>query len=44
MEFEDRVLRRIFRRRRDEVTGNWRGLHNEIHNSKFSPNLIRMVK
>ena len=27
--FEDRVLRRIFERKRDEVTGEWRKLHNE---------------
>jgi hypothetical protein len=31
--FENRVLRRIFGPRRDEVTGDWRKLHNEeLHN------------
>jgi hypothetical protein len=29
--FENRVLRRIFGPRRDEVTGEWRKLHNEIY-------------
>jgi hypothetical protein len=32
--FENRVLRRIFGPRRDEVTGDWRKLHDEeLHNS-----------
>jgi hypothetical protein len=30
--FENRALRRIFGPRRDEVTGEWRKLHNEEHN------------
>jgi hypothetical protein len=31
--FENRVLRRIYRPKRDEVTGSWRKLHNEeLHN------------
>jgi hypothetical protein len=35
---EDRVLRRTFEPKMDEVTGNWRKLQNEeLHNSKFSP-------
>jgi hypothetical protein len=35
---ENRVLRRIFGPKRDEVTGGWRGLHNEeLHNLYFSP-------
>jgi hypothetical protein len=43
--FEDRVLRRIFGPRRDEVTGDWRKLHNEeLHNVYSSPNIIRMIK
>jgi hypothetical protein len=43
--FENRVLRRIFGPRRDEVTGDWRELHNEgLHNLYSSPNIIRMIK
>jgi hypothetical protein len=43
--FENRVLRRILGPRRDEVTGEWRKLHNEeLHNLYCSPNMIRMVK
>jgi hypothetical protein len=43
--FENRVLRRIFEPRRDEVTGDWRKLHNEDpHNLYSSPNIIRMIK
>jgi hypothetical protein len=43
--FQNRVLRRIFGPKRDELTGNWRKLHNEeLHNSYFSPNIIRMIK
>jgi hypothetical protein len=39
------LLRRIFGPRRDEVTGDWRKLHNEkLHNLYSSPNIIRMVK
>jgi hypothetical protein len=42
---ENRVLRRIFGPKRDEVTGEWRKLHNkELHNLYFSPNIIRMIK
>jgi hypothetical protein len=41
---ENRVLRRIFRPRGDEVTGDWRKLHNEeLHNLYSSPNIIRMI-
>jgi hypothetical protein len=41
--FEDRVLRRIFGPKRDEVTGGWRKLHNEeLHNLYSSPNIITM--
>jgi hypothetical protein len=43
--FENRVLRRIFGPKRDEVTGGWRKLHNEeLHNFYSSPNVIKMVK
>jgi hypothetical protein len=39
------VLRRIFGLRRDEVTGDWRKLHNEeLHNLYSSPNIIRTIK
>jgi hypothetical protein len=43
--FENRVLRRIFGPKRDDVMGNWRKLHNEeLHNLYSSPNIIRMFK
>jgi hypothetical protein len=43
--FEDRIPRRIFGTKWDEVTGSWRKLHNEeLHNVYCSPNVIRMVK
>jgi hypothetical protein len=43
--FENRVLRRIFGPKRDEVTGDWRKLHNEeLHNLYSSLNIIRMIK
>jgi hypothetical protein len=43
--FENRVLRRIFGPKRDEVTGGWRKLHNEeLHNLYSSPSIIRMSK
>jgi hypothetical protein len=42
---ENRVLRRIFGLKRDEVTGGWRKLHNEeVHNLYLSPSIIRMKK
>jgi hypothetical protein len=44
-EFEDRVLRRIFGPKRDEVTGGWRKLFNEeLHNLYSSRSIIRMIK
>ena len=43
--FENRVLRRIFEPKRDEVKGEWRKLHNEEHNDlHFSPNIVRVIK
>jgi hypothetical protein len=39
--FENRVLRRIFGPKRDEVTGEWRKLHNE---ELPPPNIIRQIK
>jgi hypothetical protein len=42
--FENRVLRRIFGPKRDEVTGEWRKLHNEeLHNLYSSPSIIRLI-
>jgi hypothetical protein len=43
--FENRVLRRIFGPKRDEVTGEWTELHSEeLHNLYPSPDIIRQVK
>jgi hypothetical protein len=43
--FENRVLRRIFGPKRDEVKGGWRKLHNEeLHGLYSSPSIIRMIK
>jgi hypothetical protein len=42
--FENRVLRRIFGPKRDEVTGEWRKLHNEIHDLYSSPSIIKIIK
>jgi hypothetical protein len=45
MMFENRVLRGIFGPKRDEVTGEWRKLHNEeLHDLYSSPNIIRIIK
>jgi hypothetical protein len=42
--FENRVLRRIFGSKRDEVTGEWRKLHNEELNGLYSlPNIVRVI-
>jgi hypothetical protein len=43
--FENRVLRRIFMPKRDEVTGEWRKLHNEELNDLYSSsNILRVIK
>jgi hypothetical protein len=43
--FENRVLRRIFGQKRDEVKGEWRKLHNEeLHDLYSSPSVIRIIK
>jgi hypothetical protein len=43
--FENRVLRRIFGPKRDEVTGEWRELHNEqLRDLYSSPSIIRIMK
>jgi hypothetical protein len=43
--FENRVLRRIFGPKRDEVMGEWRKLHSEeLHNLYSSPDIITQVK
>ena len=42
--FENMVLRRIFGPSRDEVTGEWRRLHNEELNDLYcSPNIVRVI-
>jgi hypothetical protein len=41
----NRVLKRIFGSKKDEVIGGWRKLHNgELHNFYPSPSIIRMIK
>jgi hypothetical protein len=43
--FENRVMRRIFGPKRDEVTGEWRKLDGgELHNLYSSPDIIRQIK
>jgi len=43
--FENRVLRRIYGPKRDEVTGEWRKLHNEELNDLYcSPNIVRVIR
>jgi hypothetical protein len=42
---EYRVLRGIFGPKRDEITGEWRKLHNEELNDLYSsPNIVRLIK
>jgi hypothetical protein len=43
--FENRVLRRIFGPKRDDVMGEWRKLHKEeLCDLYSSPNIIRIIK
>ena len=43
--FENRVMRRVFGSKRDEVTGEWRKLHNEELNDLYcSPNIFRVIR
>jgi hypothetical protein len=42
--FENRVLKRIFGSKRDEMMGGWRKLHNELHNEYSLSSIIRMIK
>ena len=45
MVFENRVLRRMFGNKGDEITGEWRKLHNEVVNDLYcSPNIFRVIK
>ena len=43
--FENRVMRRIFGSKRDEVTGEWRKLHNEeLNDLYYSRNIVWVIK
>jgi hypothetical protein len=42
--FKNRVLRRIFGPKRDEVTGEWRKLHNKLLDLYYSSSIIRIIK
>jgi len=43
--FDNRVLRRVFGPKTNEVTGEWRKLHNEkLRDRYFSTNIVRVVK
>jgi hypothetical protein len=43
--FENKVLRRIFRTKKDKVTGGWRKLHNEeLYGLYSSPSIVRVIK
>ena len=42
--FDNKVLRKVFGAKRDEITGEWRKLHNaELHALNSSPNIIRSL-
>jgi hypothetical protein len=43
--FQNRVLKRIFGLKRDQITGEWRKLHNEELNYMLpAPNIVRVIK
>ena len=43
--YENRVLRRVFGNKRDEIKAEWRKLHNEeLHGLYYSPNIFRLIK
>jgi hypothetical protein len=42
--FENRVLKKIFGLKRDEVTGEWRKLHEELNDLYSSPTIVRVIK
>ena len=42
--FEKRVLRKVIGPKRNEITGEWRRLHNEELNDLYSPNIIQVIK
>jgi len=43
--FENKVLRKIYRKKRDEMTGEWRRLHNEeLHGLYDLPNVVKIMK
>jgi hypothetical protein len=43
--FQNRALRRIFGPKKNEITGEWRKLHNEELNNLYpSPNIVRVIK
>jgi hypothetical protein len=45
MVFENRMLRRIFGSKWNEMMGGWRKMHNEeIYDLYYSPSIIRMIK
>jgi hypothetical protein len=42
---ENRVMKKKFGPKRDEITGEWRRLHNEeLHHLYCSPNIVRVIK
>jgi len=42
--FENRVMRKILDPKKDEVTGEWRKLHDELYEFYYSPIIIRVIK